>query len=315
MTHTRLTASAALLGLGVLWGTNFVFMQLAEPYLSISQITLLRLLFGLLPVVAFAAATRALSWSHLRYLPHFLIQAILAAGLYYYAYAAGTFRLDSGVAGVLSGSIPLFATLGAVAFFRTEAPTLRKLIGIVLGAVGVVVLAQPWRAESTDLIGVVWMLVGSASLGLSFGYARRFISPLHIPAAASASYQMVLATLAFAVATDYSGITSQSTDTGAWWGVIIGLGIFGTGIAFILYYVAVNGLGAVTASTATYIAPVVALIIGIVLLGEELHLVTVIAVVLILAAAMTIQPPSLASHPRKQHRTAEAEPPPHGQTS
>ncbi len=62
-----------------------------------------------------------------------------------------------------------------------------------LCAVGVVALARPWGADGIDGTEATWMLLGSASLGLSFGYTRRFISPLGIPEAAAATYQMLIA--------------------------------------------------------------------------------------------------------------------------
>ncbi|MFD7291998.1 DMT family transporter [Streptomyces sp. NPDC059897] len=303
MTASRRVAMAAFTALGLVWGVNFVFMHLAAPFISPAQTTLLRVAFGVVPILVFALVTRSLAWRHLRHVPHFAVQAVLATGFYYYAYAAGTYRLDSGIAGALSGSIPLFASVAAVLVFRTEPFTARKAIGVAAGAVGVVTLARPWAADEIDTAGLAWMLLGSAGLGASFGYTRRFISPLGIPAAASATYQMLLATLGLALVTDLHGITAIARDPAALTGVALGLGVIGTGFAFVCYYVAVAGLGALTASTATYIPPVVALAIGVGLLGEPLHATTVVAIALILCAAVLTQAvcggrPSAGPHPR-----------------
>lgn len=284
MKPTPSTAVAAYLGLGLVWGTNFVFMTLAAPYLSAAQTTLLRVAFGLLPVLVFALATRSIARWHLRHAHH-----LLAAGLYYYAYAAGTYRLDSGIAGALSGSIPLFVFLAAVLVLRTEEFTRRKAAGLALGVCGVLVLTRPWTAGAVDPVGVLLMLGGSASLGASFAYARRFISPLGIPAPASATYQLALAAVGLGVITDLDGITAVTADPLAAAAVILGLGALGTGVAFILYYVAIAGLGAVAASTATYIPPVIALVIGTVVLHEPLLPSAVLAVGLLLLAAVVTQ--------------------------
>ncbi len=291
MSRQRALAVAAFITLGLVWGVNFVFMRAAALYITAGQTTLLRLLFGVVPILLFAAATRALSWQQLRYLPHFIVQAFLAAGFYYYAYAVGIYRLDSGVAGALSGSIPLFASIAAIVLFRTERFSPRKALGVGLGALGVVLIARPWDAGGVDPSGVAWMLAGSASLGLSFGYARRFITPLGIPAAAAATYQMLIATIALAFLTDWEGITNLTQSPAALAIVVVGLGIVGTGVAFVLYYVAVDGLGAVTASTATYIPPVVSPIIGAIFVAEPLHPLTLVGVALILTAATIMQLP------------------------
>ncbi|MFI2116638.1 DMT family transporter [Streptomyces rubiginosohelvolus] len=292
MTAQRRAAVAAYIALGMIWGFSFLFMHMAAAFISPAQTTLLRVAFGAVPVLVFALVTRSLAWRHLRHFHHFAVQAVLAAGLYYYAYAAGTARLDSGIAGALSGSIPLFATTAAVLVFRTEPLTTRKATAVVAGAVGVTALARPWAADEVDMAGLMWMLLGSASLGASFGYTRRFISPLGVPAAAAVSYQMLLAVLGLTMVTDLSGITAVAHDPAALLGVTLGLGVGGTGFAFVCYYVAVAGLGALTASTATYIPPVVAIIIGVGLLGEPLHAVTIVAVALILCAAVLTQKPS-----------------------
>lgn len=291
----RRLAVAAYVALGVVWGSNFVFMKLAAPHISAGQTTLLRLVFGVVPILLFALATGAVRRWHLRHAHHFAVQAVLAAGFYYYAYAEGASRLDSGVAGVLSGTIPIFAAIGALLVFRTEPITARKTVGVTVGAAGVVVLAQPWAASGIAPAGVLWMLAGSASLGLSFGYAGRFITPLGIPAAASSSYQMLIAAVGLTAVTDLDGVAAIADDNDALAGVVLGLGVLGTGLAFMFYYVAVDGLGAVTASTASYIAPVVALGIGFGMLGEQLRPVTVGAVVLILGAATVAQLPARRS--------------------
>lgn len=96
---------------------------------------------------------------------------------------------------------------------------------------------------------------------------------------------MLIAAIGLAACTDLTGMTAFTQDLPALFGVVVGLGFVGTGMAFIFYYVAVNGLGAVTASTATYVAPIVAMTIGVGLLGEPIHPTTIGAVMLILAAA------------------------------
>jgi drug/metabolite transporter (DMT)-like permease len=106
------------------------------------------------------------------------------------------------------------------------------------------------------------MLVGSASVGLSFVYARRFLSGLTIPAAALTTYQMGIPLATLAAVTNDDGIAGVRHDTRASVALVVGLGLLGTGVAYILYYLIVERLGAVVASSATYIPPVVALLIG-----------------------------------------------------
>lgn len=254
------------------------------------QITLLRVLFGFLPVCAYAATRGALDRRHLRHAHHFFVMSLLATSVYYFAFAAGTALLPSGIAGALSGAIPLFSFLSAAILLRSEQVTPRRLLGILIGFGGVLLIARPWAAtDAVDTSGVLYMLLGSASVGLSFVYAKRFVSGLDIPPVALATYQVGLALVTLIVLTDLDGITAITDDRRAMIGVVIGLGILGTGVAYILYYFIVDQLGAVTASSATYIPPVVALAIGWLLVGEPLDIVDAAAVLLILTGVVVLR--------------------------
>ena len=96
-------AYAAFAALGLIWGSNFIFVKWAALSISPSQIVLLRVLFGFLPLLVAALATRALHWRHWRHAHHFLMMSLLATTFYYVAFAKGTVLLLSSVAGMLSG--------------------------------------------------------------------------------------------------------------------------------------------------------------------------------------------------------------------
>ena len=193
------------------------------------------------------------------------------------------------MAGLLSGAIPIFTFLSAAIFLREERPTGQMAVGVMLGFLGIVLSAQPWNgADGVNPLGVFWMLAGTLSVGASFVYARRFLSPLKLPPLALATWQTGLAVLTLAILTDFGGITAIATDTNAMWGAIIGLGAFGTGGAFLIYYFIIDRLGPVRAAGATYIAPVVAVIIG-AAIGENVTGIEVLALALILGGVVLIQ--------------------------
>jgi len=292
----------AFVALGVIWGSNFIFMKWAAETIRPGQITLLRVLFGLLPVLAYGAARGVFRRGHVRYAHHYLVMAVLATSLYYFAFAAGTARLPSGIAGALSGAIPLFSFVAAAVFLRSERVTALRLLGVLVGFSGVVLIARPWEASgAVDPVGVGLMLLGSASVGLSFVYAKRFLSGLAIPAAALTTYQMGFGLLVLLAVTRFDGVTEIVHDRRALVGLVVGLGLLGTGVAYILYYFIVEELGAVTASGATYIPPVVALAIGWLAVGEPLVWWDGLAVFLILVGVVIL---------RIGGRPAPATPPP-----
>jgi len=284
-----LRAYTALILLGVIWGSNFIFMKWATALITPSQTVFLRVLFGFIPLVFIAWRHKVITWDQLAYLPHFIIMSVLATSFYYYGFIAGTALLPSSIAGLLSGSIPLFTFLGAALFLPEEKPTKQMALGVVLGFAGIALSARPWQGGmDISFIGVLWMLAGSLSVGASFVYARRFLSHLKLSPLALATWQIGLAVITLAVLIDFDGITHIATDAQALWGTVLGLGVLGTGAAFLIYYFIIETLGSVRAAGATYIAPIVAVIIG-AIIGEAITYVEIIALLLILCGVLLIQ--------------------------
>jgi drug/metabolite transporter (DMT)-like permease len=238
-------------------------------------------------VIAWRA--RVITRDQLRHLPHFMVMSVLATSFYYYGFVAGTDLLPSSVAGLLSGAIPIFTFLSAAIFLRDDRPTQQMAAGVALGFAGIVLSARPWdSAGGVDPLGVLWMMAGTLSLGVSFVYARRFLSPLRLPPLALATWQTGLAVLTLMVMTDFDGINAITADAHALWGAIIGLGALGTGGAFLIYYFIIERLGPVRAAGATYIAPLIAVIIG-AAMGEAVTAIELIALALILGGVVLIQ--------------------------
>lgn len=281
---------AAFVFLGLLWGSNFIYMKWAAEFISPAQMTLLRVVFGFLPLALVAWRKGVIRRDQLRHIPHFLVMAVVATAFYYFSIAKGTALLPSGVAGVLGGSIALFTTVATLLFLRAEKLNGLMLLGVAAGFVGIVLIARPWETteRTIEIAGVLWMLAGATILGLSYVYVRRFLSPYDLPPLALATWQTGLAMLVLVPVTDFAGLPRILEDWHAAAGVAIGLGVLGTGVAFLIYYYLLEKLGAVAASGATYITPVVALSIGW-LNGESVGSVELAAAALILASIALLQ--------------------------
>jgi drug/metabolite transporter (DMT)-like permease len=91
------------------------------------------------------------------------------------------------------------------------------------------------------------------------------------------------------LATSLDGIGAVFNDTRAWTGLVFGLGLCGTGLAYVIYYYIVENLGAVAGAGVTYIPPVVALVIGVFLAGDVIHPLGYLAMVLILSGVAVLQ--------------------------
>ena len=128
----------AFLVLGIVWGFNFIYMKMAVELVSPSQVVLIRVVTGLVPVAIYALQTRTFARVHLRHVGHFFVMCLLATVIYYDGwFVKATQYLPSGIAGAASTAIPLFSFIFALIFLPEEKLTARKLFGIVMGFIGV----------------------------------------------------------------------------------------------------------------------------------------------------------------------------------
>jgi len=270
--------------LGIIWGSNFLYMKYAAKYISATQIVFLRVVLALIPILIYAWSTKSIKKAHLRYTHHFLVMSLLATVIYYFCFVKGTSLLYSGVAGALSGSAPLFTFILGLIFLKEEKCTLNKVFGLILGALGIILLAKPFDAPvtTTTWLGIAYMLAGSLSFGASFIYTKKYISPLKIAGEALVSYQLLGAALILGCITDFKGIMAILPHTEAALGLFIGLSLLGTGLAYLIYYYLIDTFGAIKASSVAYIPPVVALLIGALLAQEPIGLSDLLATALIL---------------------------------
>ncbi|MEQ8207133.1 MAG: DMT family transporter [Woeseia sp.] len=143
MQYTPLSV-LAWLTLGVIWGSNFIFMKLAVDHISPEQVVLARVALGFVPVLVYASIKRQIKLAHLKHAGHFIVMACLAAAIYYYGFVRGTALLPSGVAGAISGAIPLFSVIAAALFLRDEPLIVLKVLGLLVGFAGILMIARPF---------------------------------------------------------------------------------------------------------------------------------------------------------------------------
>jgi drug/metabolite transporter (DMT)-like permease len=258
-------------------------------------------LFGAIPITLFALFRRSLDWRDLRNVHHFMAMALLANVGPYVLFVIGTEHLPSGIVGAISGAIP-FITAGVVAVaLPSEVLTRSKLTGIAIGFAGVLLVAPLGgsgggvAAGSSSLLGVAATLGGALSYALALVYAKRFIGPLGMSAVRLASYQMVLAFILMAPFAAPGHWSAFADYPSALTGLVIGLGLLGTGVAFVIYYSLIQTLGALKAASVYYIPPVVALATGAIFAGESIGLKQIGGAILIMAGIFYANRPEPAA--------------------
>ncbi len=216
--------------------------------------------------------------------------------------AAGQQEITSSLAGILITSAPLFAALLALRFDHEERSTGLRLVGVVMGFVGVVVLL------GVDLGGSGDELLGGLAVVLAgLGYAvGGFIVKLRLsdaPAIGVAAWVIVASTLILAVPA-FATLPAAAPAAGPV-AAVVALGVVGTGVAFALYYELITTVGPARTLIVTYLCPAFAVFYGATLLDESITATTLAGLALILAGSW------LAAEGRIRRRRA-AEPTPGG---
>ena len=201
---------------------------------------------------------------------HLAVMAVVANIAPYFFFGWGIERIASGLAGVLNATTPLFTVVFALTT-RSERLSAVRMAGLLLGFVGVVVLAAPWRTTALggSLSGVGACLLGSACYAASYVYARRFLTGLGFSALVLSTGQMAAGAMLLVLATPIVARTAVTLTPTVIASVLV-LGILGTGVAYVLNYRLIADEGAIAASTVTYLLPVVAVVLGALILNEPL---------------------------------------------
>ena len=163
---------------------------------------------------------------------------------------------------------PLATIVATFAAFPSERPTAGKVAGILVGFTGILVVVGIWNgAGNSEALGALACLGAVACYGVGFPYIRRYLAPRGERPLALAAGQIAWAAVQLApfAALDRHPIGLLTPQIV---GAMLALGMLGTGVAYVWNFQVIERAGAATASTVTYLTPLVAIIVGALLLGE-----------------------------------------------
>ena len=257
-----------LLLLAFIWGWSFLFIKVSVEGMTPPTVACARVALGaLVLLVTLRSMGRPLPRDRTMW-RHFTIAALFGNVVPFTLLAWGEERITSALTSVLNASTPLFTAVLAAVFLHDR---LRRwqLAGLLLGFVGVAVAAGFGAGDlgHSSVVGSLAAVLAGFFYGMAFVYMRRHLTSIEPIVAASG--QLLMATvlsLPFAVATSATNGLHLSVRRGL---AIGALGVIGTGVAYLLNYRIIADVGATRASVVTYLIPVVAVTVGVVVLGEQ----------------------------------------------
>ena len=271
------------------WGLSFIGTKMALDYLTPSEIIAVRLLLGL-PVLILVFVVRRLSIKLQRGEYLLVVGAGVLLGIHFIIQAMGLKFTSATNTAWLIATAPVFVA-GAARIFLKENLTLRKIIGILLGTVGVVVLVSRGRLDNLDWLESIgdWIILSSCITWAIYTVMTRNISRTHNPLAISVAIliiptvSLVAATIAFSPLEKFIELPFTII------GVLVFLGVFCMGLAHWFWLEGVAARGATEAGVFLYIEPVVTTLAAIPLLGERITIFMVAGAVLILAGVYLVE--------------------------
>lgn len=266
--------------LALFWGSSFLWIKMGLASFTPVQMTFVRCVLGATVLVVLCYAGRNRLPKDRRLWGHLAVSALVGNAVPFTLFAVGEQTVDSGVAGVLNATTPLWALLIGIMLRSERDLSATKIGGLVLGFAGTLLIFSPWEASFASW-GAVILLVAAAMYAVSFAYIGRFISGRGVAPIALSASQITAATALTALALPVSGLDPIHLRWDAAIAVAV-LGIFGTGFAFALNYRIITDEGPTNAATVGYLLPVVSVLLGALFLDEKLtpHVVAGMVVVL-----------------------------------
>lgn len=297
-----------LLILALIWGSSFLFIKWGLGEMSFLAVVLGRLVFGLLLLAGALIVMRSglpprAVWGHLA------VVAIANNAIPWTALAWGEQYIPSGIAAMLNATTPLF-TLLLAARWGEEQLTGIKLGGLILGFVGVAVVIGPdvgtllsQQSNTMVVLGEIAVLIMAISYAIGAAYGRRKLKG--IPAVQSATGQLFIAFLIIAPITLLTGSLPATLPSPQALGSIVALGLFGSGLAYLLFYQLLAQVGSTRTVIVTYLLPIVAIVLGWLWLNEPITTDLVLGIILILGGVILVNT-NFAAMRRAPQAEAEA---------
>ncbi len=261
----------AYLLLSLIWGNSFVFIKIGLGSLTPAGVVLSRLALGMITMLVISVVMRSPLPPRRLWGPLFVAAVLMTSGGWV-LFAFSEQYISSALAGIINGATPLMTLLVILAAFPEEKPTRQRIVGLVIGFTGVLVVVGVWQGlGATTLLGIGAAVLATIGYGISYPYVRRHIATGEnaLGPMTFATGLMIMGTIQIAPVAALTGF-AHAPVTGSVFLAMLALGILGSGIAYILNYLVIHRSDATTASTVTYVITLVAVVSGAVVLGEHI---------------------------------------------
>lgn len=263
---------ATLIGLSVLWGGSFFFIDVAVRSIPPFTLVLCRVSLAAAALLLFLKLRGQPIGIDRSTLGAFLIMGLLNNAVPFSLLAWGQTQIGGGLASILNATTPIWGVIVAHLFTEDERITPLKMAGVLLGFAGVAAMLGPELLGEIggSLLAQLACIAAALCYALAGVYGRRFrrlgISPIHVSAGQLAAAALLLLPLSVLVERPWQLAVPPPEA----WGSLLALALFSTTFAYVLYFRLIATAGATNALLVTFLVPVTAILLGALVLGEVL---------------------------------------------
>ncbi|SCF29003.1 Permease of the drug/metabolite transporter (DMT) superfamily [Micromonospora viridifaciens] len=290
--------------LALLWGSTFLWIELALDALTPVQVTLSRCVLGSLTLLIVCLASGRRLPQNRTIWGRIVVAAFFCNALPFAMFSIGQQTIDSGVAGVLNATTPLWSLLIGLVIGTERGLRPARLGGLLLGFAGVVLIFAPWQATASGGWGVLAVLVAAASYAVGFAFMGHFLVRRGFPTISLSAAQLVTASALTTLTLPAGGLAPIEIGPKALIAVVI-LGVVATGVTFHLTYRNIAAEGATNTATIGYLLPVVSVALGVIVLDEEFSLRIAIGMAVVLVGVALTRRHNQTSAPAPADTPAE----------
>jgi drug/metabolite transporter (DMT)-like permease len=277
---------------------SFLFIKQGLEFLTPLGVAFGRCSLGAITLIIIAKSKRVELPKDPKIWGHLLVIALLLNVIPGILFALAETKVTSILAGIINAVTPLMTVLAILLIGRDEKPKRAQLIGLALGFMGVATVMGIWNGLGDNPIFYVSMLLLAVTCyGFSFPYSRRFVMPYKLEPIQMATVQLICAATVLLPGYLYDGIAKDEFRPIPLISMLC-LGVFGSGFAYIWNFEIIAAAGSAIASSVTFVTPVVAVVAGIIFLGEGITWYEPVgALIVLLGAAIAQERIKLFSRP------------------
>jgi drug/metabolite transporter (DMT)-like permease len=279
----------AYLALGTVWGCSFIFIELGLEFLTPFGVAFIRCALGAITLLIFTKIRKVDLPADRKIWQKLWVVAMLLNVIPGVLFAFAQQYVTSVLASIINAGTPLMTLVFMLIVFREEKLKPEQIIGLLIGALGVLTVVGVWKdLGDNQLVGVIALLIAISCYGASYPYSTRNVIPLKLKPEALATGQLIMAAVTLLPFFIINGISndfyrSQSVIA------MLCLGIFGSGFAYIWNFAITAAAGSAIASTVTYLTPVVSVIVGFLYLGEVIVWHEIVGALIVIVGALLSQ--------------------------